>query len=328
MRQKMLITLLVVAASIFIYTGANAAWTQGKGKSYNQLTYSYYHSTEKFTTINRNGEGTTIDGTPVDVHKVEQEEYTTTNITYYVEYGIKDDLTFVLTVPYAMIRSNDTMTYSDEGKDGPSGIGDITLGLRQKVSDNIGGGVLMSLQADLKIPEAYEYENPTTHTSLGDGQYDATLTMKFGRGFGWGYTVVDLGYQYRFENDQFAPATFKPSDNFKVTINAGYNINKVVSFRPGIAWSKSVGNAETSEEMKQMFVPYGYKDSFGDRVLIKSSLGLEASSLSATGAFAFTVSSKSQVVVTYGTDLAGFGVFKSEDAGLGETYSLAATYSF
>ena len=326
MRQKMLITLLVVVASIFIYTGAFAAWTQGKGKSYNQLTYSYYHSTEKFTTINHDSEGVTIDGTSKDVHRTETEEYTTTSITYYVEYGLMDNLTVVFSAPYTMIRSNDVMANSDE--DGPAGIGDINLGLRQKISDNIGGGVLMSVQADLKIPEAYEYKNPTTYTSLGDGQYDATLTMKFGRGFGWGYTVVDLGYQYRFENDQFAPATFKPSDNFKVTINAGYNINKYVSFRPGIAWSKSVGNAEVADETQQMFVPYGYKDSFGDRVLIKSTLGLEASSLSATAALAFTVTSKSQVVVTYGSDLAGIGVFKSEDAGLGETYSLAATYSF
>ncbi len=107
----------------------------------------------------------------------------------------------------------------------------------------------MSVQGEVKIPEAYEYDNPLFNLSQGDGQYDTTLLLQFGRGLGKGYAVFNIGYKYRFENDQFDPETFKPSDEFKMTLSGGYAITSWLSLTGSVDWKDSVGNAEVSDEM-------------------------------------------------------------------------------
>jgi hypothetical protein len=46
------------------------------------------------------------------------------------------------------------------------------------VPDLFGSGVLMSVQGDVKIP-TYDYDHPLFNLSLGDGQYDASMKLKF-----------------------------------------------------------------------------------------------------------------------------------------------------
>jgi hypothetical protein len=329
MKKNVFMTLLLIVMCIFISNEAFSAWTQPKGHSYNQVTLSYYKTTKKFTTLERN-EDDEIVNTHADVFRNEEEEFTSTKITYYGEYGIIDTLTIFGSIPYDWQRSNDTKRYGDEA--GPSGIGDINLGLRQSLMDNIlGSGVLMSAQAEIKIPEAYDYEHPLTHLSLGDGQYDATLALLFGKGFSNGYAWLNAGYKFRFENEQQEPYTFKPSDQVKVSFGGGYSLTPKLSIRALIEWTKSVGNAKVSNELIDENSRVIGAQSKGARnvveaELIKDTLALEPNALSAGIDLAYNITSNIQTVISYTRDLDGFGPFKTENYSLGETFSFAFVY--
>ena len=51
MKKRIFLVLVLLTGCIFLSNDAFSAWTQPKGHSYNQLTYSYYKTTQKFTTI-------------------------------------------------------------------------------------------------------------------------------------------------------------------------------------------------------------------------------------------------------------------------------------
>lgn len=319
MRKKTLSFFLFLVGLVFISSNAFAAWTQAKGHSYSQLTFSHYKTIEKYTSLgyDRGGLGGTINNLTAGTHRVPSEEFTSTKISYYGEYGLTDKITVIASGGWDWQKTNDSQRYSDT--DGPSGIGDIILGARHKLSDNLGAGILSSVQVDLKIPEAYDYKDPITTQSLGDGQYDLTGKLLFGKGFSWGYTVLSAGYKYRFENDQ-NDLNFKPSDQMLLSISGGYNAFPWLSIRGNLDYNKPVGNAEVSDAMILNSRPPGY-DWHGDTVLVKDTLGLEAEALSGGVALAFTVASGTQVVVSYGTELYG------RDASIGQTYSIALAKS-
>lgn len=319
MRKRILTFFLFLAGLVFISSNASAAWTQAKGHSYNQLTFSHYKTVEKFNSLgyDRGGLGATVNSLHAGTHRTPSEEFTSTKISYYGEYGLTDKITVIASGGWDWQKTNDAQKYSDA--DGPSGIGDIILGVRHKLTDNLGAGVLSSVQVDLKIPEAYDYRDPVIYQNLGDGQYDVTGKLLFGRGFNWGYTVLSAGYKYRFENDQIG-LNFKPSDQMLFSISGGYNAFPWLSIRGNLDYNKPVGNAKVSEEMRINSIPPGL-DWHQDVVLIKDTLSLEAEALSGGLGLAFTVASGTQVVVSYSTELYG------RDASIGQTYSIALAKS-
>jgi hypothetical protein len=338
MKKILLVAFLLISALIFTAGDAFSAWTQPKGYAYNQLSFSYYKTDQKFSTLgyassDKDAEIVSLDA---DVSKRDTEKFTSTKISYYSEYGIIDQLTIFYSFGYDWQKSDDVQKYTDEN--GPSGIGDIDLGLRYHLMDNIAGtGILSSVQVKLKIPEAYDYGDPVLELSLGDGQYDATFALLFGRGFSKGYAWLNAGYKYRFENKEHDPITFKPSDQVKVSFGGGYPVTSWLSLGGLVDWTKSVGNAEVSDALifrNNQFA--GGNPSQGDTVIIKDSLGLEPSALSLGVDLIFDISkfvpvmketfpSKS-IVFSFVTDVAGFGPFKTEDYSLGRTYSVAFVF--
>lgn len=325
MKKRVLTSSIFLAVSIFFCHGAFAAWTQPKGHSYNQVTLSYYKTTKKFSTIERDPDTKDITDVHAEISRNEEEEFSSTKVTYYGEYGITDKLTVIASVLYDWQKSNDTMRYANE--DGPSGIGDITLGLRHSLVDNIAGtGILMSVQGDLKIPEAYDYGDPATELSLGDGQYDATVALLFGRGLGKGYAWLNAGYKFRFENDENDPITFKPSDQIKVSFGGGYAVTSWLSIRGLIDWTKSVGDADVSDAMIRSFYPTGVKAAHARDEIILDSMGLEPDSLSAGIDLAFNITPSIQTVFSYNRGLSGFGDIRTRNFSLGETFSVAFVY--
>jgi hypothetical protein len=315
MRKKIFMTFLLLAGCLFISSEAYSAWTQAKGHSYNQMTLSYYYSTAKFQSLHENEDGTSRIG---DVYTDEQPEYSSTNVTYYGAYGITDKITASLTVPWKRIHSDDVLRYS--GKSQVIGIGDIDFGLRYNLSMNLfGTGLVTSVDGKVKIPEAYEYGNPFSETSLGDGQYDTALSIVFGKGIGKGYAIVDIGYKYRFENETDV-GDFKPSDQIAVRVDGGYGIAPKMSLRGNISWSQSVGNAEVSDDLIRESFGYSAYAADQDHKIIRDTLGLEASSLNVGVAFAYSITSKIQTVVGY--EFVAMG----KDAGKGSTYSAAFVY--
>ncbi len=326
MGKRFLMVFLLLAFSVaFISGDAFSAWTQAKGHSYNQLTFSYYITDDRFSSI-ETGENDAILDINSDVHKKGTKEFVSKKITYYGEYGITDKLTVFTAIPYDWQKSKDTLKYA--GEDGPSGVGDINIGLRHSITGNLfGTGMLMSVQGQVKIPEAYDYGNPLTHLSLGNGQYDATLALLFGKGFNKGYGWANFGYNFRFENDQFAPMTFDPSDQVKISFGGGYPLTSRLSLRGIVDWTKSVGNASVSNELIRENYKYGGFAAHGDVVLIKDSLGLETDSLSAGLGLVFNITPKIQTVLSFDRTLAGIGgPFENKDAAFGNTYGLALVY--
>jgi hypothetical protein len=225
-----LFCLVFLIISFFTGGEAFAGWTQPKGHAYNQLTFSHYATGKKFTTLDFDSNGEIIGITGDDVRRTETAGFTSTKISYYGEYGIVDTLTVFVSGGWDWQESDDTIKFA--GENGPSGIGDIDLGLRYNLVQNLfGSGVITSFQGTVKIPEAYEYRNPLKFLSLGDGQYDLTLALLFGRGLGKGYAWLNTGYKFRLENDKFSPINFKPSDQVKVSFGGGYSITSWLSLR-------------------------------------------------------------------------------------------------
>lgn len=321
MRKRTLLFFIFLVGLVFISSNTFAAWTQAKGHSYNQLTFSHYKTIERFTSLgyDRGGIGAIIDRLNTGTHRIPTEEFTSTKISFYGEYGLTDKITGIISGGWDWQTTNDVQKYSDS--DGPSGVGDIILGLRHKLTDNLGAGVLSSIQVDLKIPEAYDYGDPITEMNLGFGQYDVTAKLLFGKGFNWGYAVLSAGYNYRFENTENGNMTFKPSDQMIAGISAGYNVLSWLSIRGNLDYIKPVGNAQVSNEL----IAYNKVQAAGadwhqDTVLVKD-LGLEAESFSGGIALAFTVKPGTQVVAAYNRDLYG------RDSSIGTTFSLALAIS-
>ncbi len=325
MNKKVLVILIILLiGSLFITKPVFAAWTQAKGHAYNQLTYSYYITDHKYTTVSTLSDK--VHSTGEQNTRVRTSKFQSQALTYYGEYGINDTLTVFIAVPYKWIDSDDIQKY--ENKKGPSGIGDIDFGLRYNLLKNLfGSGVLMSVQGAVKIPEAYKYGDPMEALSLGDGQYDTTLALMFGRGFPKGYAHLLVGYIYRFENKEFYP--FTPSDKIKVTLGGGYPITSWFSIRGLVDYSHSVGNAVVSQLMidHARFTGQTLQKS-QDNTLIRDTLALEASTLNVGGSLVFNIKPKIQAVLSYSADIEGvedWGI-KTMDSGVGETYSLALVY--
>jgi hypothetical protein len=306
-----------------------AGWTQPKGGMYNQLQWNYYITKKKFSSIDKGASGTPTGGVG-GIRRYEAPKFTARDLTYYGEYGITNKITVFTSIPlWKEAWSEDTVKYA--GERGPSGIGDINIGLRHKISDTFFSGPL-SAQATVKIPEAYEYGHPLRDLSLGDGQYDLTWELFWGRApfiAGRGYVWLLPGYKFRFENNEYDPLNFKPSDQIKLMMGGGYPITSKISVRWLIDWAKSVGNASVSQELIVSSYTYGgglwY---YYDHILIRDTLALESDSLNAGLSLVYAITPKSHIVLSYQETLEGIDIFESKDTSLGKMYSVAVSYSF
>lgn len=333
MNKRVLSAFLLITACLFITGEAYSAWTQPKGYAYNQISFSHYWTYDKMSSIGFDADENITDlSTGID--KQESEEFRSTKLTYYSEYGVTDDITVFTTIPLDWQRSNDTLRFDREN--GPYGLGDINLGIRYKLIDNIfGSGILSSFQGTVKIPP-YEYGDPLVELSLGDGQVDAMAELLFGRGLGKGYAIVSLGYQYRFENDRISERHFKPSDRARVQLMGGYSLTSWLSVRGLLSFEKSIGNADVSHDLEIANRQFGYDPAHSKTVLIKDSLTLEPNILNAGVDVVFNVSPwltfmkdkfpNKEIVFSYSRDLRGWGDLRTKDYSLGETLQLAFVF--
>lgn len=311
---------------VFPSQDAFSSWTQPKGHAYNQLTYSYYVSRNKYTTLRTDASGTVV-SIEDDTERVKTDKATASIITYHGEYGVTDGLTVFARIPYIYTRYDEALRFS--GDEGPEGIGDINIGLRYNLLKNLfDSGVLMSLQGEVKIPEAYDYDNPLTHFNLGDGQYDATFSLLFGKSLGKGYALLNTGYKFRFENNEFGPSNFKPSDQINVSFGGGYAVTSWLSIRGLIDWQKSVGNASVSQELIVENFIFGGLSRHQDNVLIRDTLELEQDILNIGIALSLNITKQLQTIFSYNNDVKGVGIFKTKDAREGTTYNITLAYKF
>ncbi len=302
----------------------NSAWVQPKGSLYNQITYSYHSSDHKFSTlgIDAMGEIITLD---FDNTKVSAPEFSAHTITYQGEFVVTDQFSVFTRIPWIKTSFEQVQTYS--GDDGPDGMGDIDLGIKYLISDNlVDKGILLSAQGFLKIPKAYDFNNPVTSVSIGEGQYDIEFDLLFGKDFGRSYAILHAGYKYRFENKEFDPVTFKPSDEIRVLFGGGFDINSKLTIRGSLDWTKSVENAEVSDALIESSYATGGISWHGDTVLIKDTLGIEQNILNIGVAAQYDMTNKISATLALNKDIKGLDFIGTENAADVSTFSLALSY--
>jgi hypothetical protein len=301
-----------------------SARVQPKGHLYSQITYGYHSSDSKFTTLGFDAMGDIISLDSGNT-RIKAPDFTAHTITYHGAYGITDRLTIFLGVPWIHSKYEFVRRYTD--KDGPDGIGDIDIGIKHLITDNLSGdGIFLSAQVILKIPEAYDFYYPLTSVSLGDGQYDAEFDLLLGKDWGRSYTVFQAGFTYRFENTDFDPVTFKPSDEIRILIGGGFNINSRFAIRGSLDWIKSLENAEVSDALILSSYTLGGLAWHGDKVLIKDTLGIEQNILNAGVAAQYDVTNKLGATIALNKNIKGLDGIGTENAADITTFSLVLSY--
>ena len=185
------------------------AWTAKEDTFYNKLSFNYFSSDKSF--------GGNVPG---------QARFTDANITYYLEYGITDSLTFFGSVPYKGL----TVKYPT-GKVENGGIGDVDLGLRYQLLKQ--GSLVVSTSLLFKAPYLYSRNEKIP---FGNRQEDVEGRLLLGYGLGrYGYLGAEVGYRYRAE---------APADEFRYLLEYGFNATDELYLRAKFDGNVSQGNSK------------------------------------------------------------------------------------
>lgn len=190
--MKKVIMLSVVGLLGFQFANAQSPWTREKGKAYVQLGVT----------------SLSYDVVQFDGNKLEdQGDYSDITVQAYAEYGITEKLEAQLVLPYK------TASYKNAGfSESISGIGNVSLGLKYKLSDK-----------NWKISSGIVYSANTIKKDLGFSSvkttgFNASTILPYisiGSSHNKWYYFGNIGYGY-MDNDY--------SDFLKATLEIGYNI--------------------------------------------------------------------------------------------------------
>lgn len=208
MTDKFLKSAAFISASLILPTYASAgAWTAEEGAVYLKGAVNYFETSSRFG--------------PEDGF----ENFQNTNFNVYLEYGIKDNLTFFTTGSFSDLenRSNGEETSG-------SGIGDIDVGLRYRL---INGPVIVSVQGLFKAPYLYSDDS---ELPLGNGQEDFEGKLLVGKSFGkLGYGGLEVGYRVR---------TDAPVDEFRFLVEYGIDVTDKAYLRTKLDGIHAAGSSD------------------------------------------------------------------------------------
>ncbi|RJP92241.1 MAG: hypothetical protein C4518_07565 [Desulfobacteraceae bacterium] len=208
-----------VLVSLLAGSAFAGAWPREKGAWYHQLTLNTYTADENFdddgdrAAFSNNG------------------EFRDKNMSYYLEYGLLEDLTVTGSLPYKWLEYED-----DSVTNKTDGVSDLEIGLKYRLCSLASG--VCSLQTSIKIPEAYDMADAVP---LGNGQYDYEARLLYGRSLYPhfpGYVNVEAGYRFRAE---------APADEFKYLVEAGVDFTTKFYGRVKLDGTKGMNNADGSE---------------------------------------------------------------------------------
>ncbi len=194
------VVMIIVSTTDPVFAGA---WTAKQGDMYCKLTFNLYEADEMF---NDSGNKAAFR---------DSGEFSDTNISTYMEYGITDKITLLGSLSYKRLKSeNNAMIYKTRG------FSDLDLGVKYRLaSGNFG---VISAQGLIKIPEFYDDD---TAVALGNNQYDTEIRLLYGKSlypFVPGYINIEAGYRLRAE---------EPSDEFRYLLELGFDITDAVYSR-------------------------------------------------------------------------------------------------
>ncbi|MFQ5568167.1 MAG: hypothetical protein ACE5G0_00745 [Rhodothermales bacterium] len=227
------------------------AWLQPKGHAYVKLSHGRATASEQFR----------FDGeTKAYADNVDGDAFFDRSFYLYGEYGLTDQLTVVVVLPYKSIRVLDAaFEYETEG------VGSVMIGLRTSIKHWIGltdDRHTLAANVMLTLPTGYT-RNFTP--SVGPGQVDFQTTINYGLSLYPmpGYAQMGLGYRYRSafyglsattacqegrDVNCFASTEPKYDDELLFSVEIGFNFDRwaLVQFLGQGVWSNKSPDAETS----------------------------------------------------------------------------------
>ncbi len=182
-----------LAALLLAFAGAAWAgpWTRARGTSYSKFTASYLYTTSEY---DANGEQVPIlTSNPL----VQSAAYRDVSLSSYVEYGIRDQLTLVASLPFRILTSRRTELSSDatierEVDVTNAGLADLWVGLRRALRR---GRYPVAIDAGIKAPLGYDRTPDNGGPALGTGYADAEFALSAGYGARHAYGVIRAGYR-------------------------------------------------------------------------------------------------------------------------------------
>lgn len=191
-------------------TAADAgAWTPKKDRSYNKFAFNDYSANQFY--------GATTPGF---------EEFNDVGVSYYGEYGYRDDLALFTSIPLKFLRRKD-----NGGSIRNGGIGDIDLGARYRL---LLRPFALSTALLFKVPYLYRGDEPL---ALGNGQEDFEWRWLIGKTFGvLGYGGVEAAYRRRLG---------APSDELRYLIEYGIDISSEYYLRGKFDGLQGLGNSDS-----------------------------------------------------------------------------------
>jgi len=198
-------TIVVAVCTMLLLASApaSAQWPVGKGNFWGKVSFFHHQTTEQFRAdgekkpfINPNAES------------ISQAVFLDFNM------GLADRLDVWLQVPYYDLEFNDDVADRES-----NGIGDVRLSARYNLLQLRGGGLPISLRVTSKFP-VNDFPIDAEVIPVGEGQFDFEAWLEGGISL-WplpAYSVVWVGYRWRFENEE---TTRKPGDEFAFLAEVG-----------------------------------------------------------------------------------------------------------
>lgn len=190
------------------------AWTAKEGAIYSKVAFNYFDTTTRFGDDNLGG----------------FERFRDANVSFYLEYGIQDNLTFFASTAVKDLRNTANGQNTDN-----FGVGDVDLGLRYNI---INEPVVFSVQGLFKAPYLYSED---AELPLGNGQIDVEGRALIGKSLGrLGYFGLEAGYRFRADD---------PVDEFRYLVEYGFDLTKSAYFRTKLDGTLALSDGDTTTDI-------------------------------------------------------------------------------
>ena len=189
----MVVKPFTLAGLLLLLAGAAWAgpWTRTQGSSYSKFAASYLYTTSEYDATGN--EVPILTSNPL----VQSAAYRDVSLSCYVEYGIRDELTLVASLPFKILTSQRTELSSDatlqrEVDVTNAGLADLWLGLRRAIRR---GRCPVAIEAGVKAPLGYDRTPDNGGPALGTGYADAEFALSAGYGARHAYAVLRAAYR-------------------------------------------------------------------------------------------------------------------------------------
>ena len=193
---RLLLSIISLVGGMAFFNAANAqAWTMPRGEHFVKVTGSYVTASDQYT----------FDGRVADfVNGVEKKAFRDESFYLYGEFGLFDNVTMVLSVPYKRLFVRDLAfkyhTYA---------MGSSAIGVRLSLLPLFGvphSAVALGFNLGVSLPMGYTRNYAP---SAGAGQVDAQATLGVGVSFypTAAYAQINGGFRYRSSMYDLSRAT-------------------------------------------------------------------------------------------------------------------------